>query len=117
MRLGLFALLVLACGSDAPARPSASLDATPLSDLDTSEIDQVCAYTASIESGPREVACPDGKHVHVLSRVECFDMVSNVTAACLATAGDYLDCSETHAVNECDDSTPACTAVFSTNCL
>jgi len=111
-------LAAAACGSSSsgPSRPG-GIDDVIIAELTDGEIQDVCNYTVDIEDGPADVLCSDGTSVHVFSFSECVDALSALTTTCDATAGDYMDCSEDHEVNECDDTSIACSNTFNTDCL
>jgi hypothetical protein len=112
-------LAAVACGSSSsgPSRPNDVNDVL-IGDLLSAEIDDVCNYTVDIEDGPADVTCSDGTTVHVFGFSECVDALSAIDpTVCDATAGDYMDCSEDHEINECDDTSIACQNTFNVDCL
>ena len=112
------ALACAACGgnSGGPTRP-VGIDDVLLTDLTSSDIQNMCNYTVDIEGGPANITCTDSTMVHVLGFTECVDMVAALTTTCAATAGDYMDCAQAHQVDECDDTSIACQNVFNGDCL
>jgi len=82
-----------------------------LTELSTTEQDQLCAYSVDIEGGPRTVSCSDGD-VTIDDKATCVASFDSLGAQCTATVDDAEACAEAMAKDPCNFTIDACTALF-----
>lgn len=117
LRLALVPVLlmtsVFAC-TDSGSSSGSGVDSTKkLTELSTTERQQVCDYMVQAEGGVHSKTCGDGITINVKSAADCTTSLAGFKSSCTATVDNAEACAEAAGDDLCNLlSSPACSFLF-----